>query len=115
MQDLLDINWTDRAHAQIVYFQIIEERQRFRKNPHNYAVRKTQLMKQKDMAELEGDSDKMATAQSALDELEERATELDRVRTSNISSIRWAPPPPPSAAAVAVAVAAAVAQGTRLH
>ena len=26
-------------------FQIVAEKQRFKKNPHNYAVKKTQLMK----------------------------------------------------------------------
>ena len=68
---------------------IIEERQRFRKNPHNYAVRKTQLMKQKDMAEVEGNEERVAELQITLDELEERATELDARRTSNISSISY--------------------------
>lgn len=68
---------------------IVSEKQRFKKNPHNYAVRKTLLMKQKEMAEQTGDQ---ATAQrltSELDQLEERARELDKQRTSTISAISY--------------------------
>ncbi len=31
-------------------FQMLEEKHRFRKAPYNYAMRKTQLMKERDMA-----------------------------------------------------------------
>lgn len=68
--------------------EIVKEKQRFKKNPHNYAARKTQLIKTKDMAELKGDRDEVQRLQEELDQLEERATELDRRRTSNISSVR---------------------------
>lgn len=68
---------------------IISEKQRFKKNPHNYAVKKTALLKQKEMAEVEGDSEKAEDLKGQLDELEERAEELDKQRTSNISSISY--------------------------
>lgn len=64
------------------------EKNRFKKNPHNYALKKTQLLKQKEIAEVEGDLEKVSEIQETLNEVEERAQELDRIRTSNISSIR---------------------------
>jgi len=42
------------------------------------------------MASLENDTEKTQECQSQLDELEERAKELDQRRTNNISSIRFA-------------------------
>ncbi len=41
-----------------------------------------------DMAASEGDEKKVLEIKQQLDELEERAEELDRRRTNNISSIR---------------------------
>ena len=40
------------------------------------------------MAEAEGDLEKVNELNQVLEELEERAIELDRKRTSNISSVR---------------------------
>ena len=42
------------------------------------------------MAEVQGLTEKAAEVQVELDELEERAQELDRKRTSNVNSIRSA-------------------------
>ena len=42
------------------------------------------------MADLEGDTASQYKLQQELEELESRATELDRKRTNNISSIRSA-------------------------
>ena len=67
---------------------IVAEKQRFKKNPHNYAARKTQLLKKREMAEMEGKQEDVQQMQEELDQLEERAVELDRRRTSNISSVR---------------------------
>lgn len=41
------------------------------------------------MAEVEGDEDKLRQKLEELEQLEERATELDRRRTSNINSISY--------------------------
>ncbi|KAK7505509.1 hypothetical protein BaRGS_00003254 [Batillaria attramentaria] len=68
---------------------IVAEKQKFKKNPHNYAMKKTQLLKRKEEAELAGESDKLSQVNQELEELEERATELDRRRTSNINSISY--------------------------
>lgn len=69
--------------------KILEEKQKFQKNPHNYAVRKTNLLKQKEVAEAQGDTARVTELQQELDDLEERAQELDRKRSSNISSVSY--------------------------
>ncbi|KAK9510204.1 hypothetical protein O3M35_005039 [Rhynocoris fuscipes] len=69
--------------------KIIKEKERFKTNPYNYAMKKTQLMKDRDMAQAKGDDDEARRIQQQLDELEERANELDKLRTSTISSISY--------------------------
>ncbi|KAM8914916.1 RNA polymerase-associated protein RTF1 homolog [Spinachia spinachia] len=68
---------------------IVKEKDRFRKAPPNYAMKKTQLLKDKAMAEETGDSDKVKGIQVELNELEERAEALDRQRTKSISAISY--------------------------
>lgn len=68
---------------------IVAEKQRFKKNPHNYAIKKTQLLKSREMADLVGDHEKSQKLQAELDELEERADQLDRQRTQTINSISY--------------------------
>ncbi|KAM9786349.1 RNA polymerase-associated protein RTF1 homolog isoform 2-T2 [Syngnathus typhle] len=68
---------------------IVKEKDRFRKAPPNYAMKKTQLLKDKAMAEESGDGDKVKVIQDELNELEERAEALDRQRTKNISAISY--------------------------
>uniref|UniRef100_A0A8D0L1S9 RNA polymerase-associated protein RTF1 homolog n=1 Tax=Sphenodon punctatus TaxID=8508 RepID=A0A8D0L1S9_SPHPU len=69
--------------------EIVKEKERFRKAPPNYAMKKTQLLKDKAMAEDMGDQDKAKQIQDQLNELEERAEALDRQRTKNISAISY--------------------------
>lgn len=68
---------------------IVSEKQRFQRNPRNYAVKKTQLMKQKEMAMLKGDQEEAQRLAGELEQLEERARELDKQRTSTISAISY--------------------------
>lgn len=68
---------------------IVKEKDRFRKAPPNYAMKKTQLLKDKAMAEETGDGDKAKGIQDELNELEERAEALDRQRTKSISAISY--------------------------
>ncbi|KAM9777800.1 RNA polymerase-associated protein RTF1 homolog [Neosynchiropus ocellatus] len=68
---------------------IVKEKDRFRKAPPNYAMKKTQLLKDKAMAEESGDGDKAKVIQDELNELEERAEALDRQRTKSISAISY--------------------------
>ncbi|XP_076824456.1 RNA polymerase-associated protein RTF1 homolog [Clavelina lepadiformis] len=77
-----NINDTDIDH-------IIKEKGRFRKTPFNYAMRKTNLMKQKEMAEARGDTEEVTRVGEVLDELEERATHLDKQRQENIAGITY--------------------------
>ncbi|XP_035222295.1 RNA polymerase-associated protein RTF1 homolog [Stegodyphus dumicola] len=68
---------------------IVKEKERFKKNPHNYAMKKTQLLKNKEMAEINGDEEEIQKWQAELERLEERAKELDKMRTSTISGISY--------------------------
>jgi len=68
---------------------IVKEKDRFRKAPSNYAMKKTQLLKEKAMAEESQDNDRAKQIQDQLNELEERAEALDRQRTKNISAISY--------------------------
>ncbi len=66
---------------------MLTEKQRFRKNPYNFAAKKTELIKQMDDAAATGNSKSVTKMQECLDELEEKATELDRARVGNTSAI----------------------------
>ncbi|XP_054739055.1 RNA polymerase-associated protein Rtf1 [Anastrepha obliqua] len=69
--------------------KIIEEKNRFRNRPTNYAMRKTCLMKERDAAMLRGDYDVAQDLGQQIDELESRASELDKKRSSSISLISY--------------------------
>ncbi|XP_023938322.1 RNA polymerase-associated protein Rtf1 [Bicyclus anynana] len=69
--------------------KIVAEKERFRPHPTNYAMKKTQLMKERDVAQLRGDEESVADLNGKLQELEERASALDKTRTSSIQSISY--------------------------
>ncbi|CAG9771100.1 unnamed protein product [Ceutorhynchus assimilis] len=69
--------------------RIIREKERFKQNPHNYAMRKATLMKERDAAMARGDDDYAREMSETLSTLEERASELDKRRTVTISSISY--------------------------
>lgn len=69
--------------------KMVEEKEKFRKNPINYAMRKTRLQKMLEMAQTNSDDAEIEKLKTQLDELEERAAELDRQRTKNISSVTY--------------------------
>lgn len=69
--------------------KMIQEKDRFRAHPTNYAMKKTQLMKERDVAQLRGDHEHAAELNLRINELEERANILDRTRTSSIQSISY--------------------------
>ncbi|XP_021937491.1 RNA polymerase-associated protein RTF1 homolog isoform X2 [Zootermopsis nevadensis] len=93
--DELDQKLKDIKEAMIYEFKeediekIVREKERFKTNPYNYAMKKTQLMKERDMAQSRGDDVEASTIQQKLQALEERAEELDKLRTSTISSISY--------------------------
>lgn len=68
--------------------QVLKEKMKFRKNPFNYAVKKTELLKVKETAMMEGDVAKVREVTASLDQLEERADYLDKKRTSNLAVLK---------------------------
>ncbi|CAH2987305.1 unnamed protein product [Chilo suppressalis] len=69
--------------------KIVAEKERFRSHPTNYAMKKTQLMKERDVAQLRGDEELVMDLNAKIQELEERANHLDKTRTSSIQSISY--------------------------
>ncbi|KAL0860087.1 hypothetical protein ABMA27_010402 [Loxostege sticticalis] len=69
--------------------KIVAEKERFRSHPTNYAMKKTQLMKERDVAQLRGDDELVMDLNAKIQELEERANHLDKTRTSSIQSISY--------------------------
>lgn len=69
--------------------KIIEEKNRFRNRPTNYAMKKTCLMKERDAAMLRGEYEVSQDLSLQIEELESRASELDKRRSSSISLISY--------------------------
>lgn len=69
--------------------KLVEEKSRFRNRPTNYAMKKTCLMKERDAALLRGEYEVAADLGKQIDELETRASELDKKRSSSISLISY--------------------------
>ncbi|KAM3968884.1 RNA polymerase-associated protein Rtf1 [Aphomia sociella] len=69
--------------------KIVQEKERFRAYPTNYAMKKTQLMKERDVAQLRGDDELVMDLNAKIQELEDRANQLDKTRTSSIQSISY--------------------------
>lgn len=69
--------------------KLIEEKNRFRAHPTNYAMKKTLLMKERDAAQLRGEDELARDLNTQIMELEERASSLDKKRSSSISLISY--------------------------
>ncbi|XP_066593869.1 RNA polymerase-associated protein Rtf1 isoform X2 [Prorops nasuta] len=69
--------------------KIVREKERFKQTPYNYAMKKAQLMRERDAANCRGDDETAHRLNRELSELEERASELDKMRTATISSISY--------------------------
>lgn len=69
--------------------KLIEEKNRFRAHPTNYAMKKTLLMKERDAAQLRGEDELARDLNTQIMELEERASSLDKRRSSSISLISY--------------------------
>lgn len=67
--------------------KIVKEKERFHKHPRNYAMYKSRLTREKDIAAANGEEEKAKELEDKLNELEERAEELDKKRTSTISTV----------------------------
>jgi len=66
---------------------MIKEKERFMVNPRNYAMYKSRLIKDRDNAVQAGDETLTEELNTKLAAIEERAEELDKARSSKISSI----------------------------
>lgn len=64
----------------------INERKRFKEHPYNLALKKTELMGEKAEAEAAGDYLKSQEIQKAIDDLDQKAKELERTRSSTTFS-----------------------------
>lgn len=64
----------------------INERKRFTAYPYNLALKKTELMGEKAEAEAVGDYEKARNIQLAIDELDKKAKELEKTRSSSTFS-----------------------------
>lgn len=69
--------------------KIIEEKNRFRNRPTNYAMKKTCLMKERDAAMLRGEYDAAEELGQKIEELESRASELDKKRSHSLRLISY--------------------------
>jgi len=67
--------------------KMVKQKEKFQRHPVNYAMHKARLIKDKDIAIAEGDEVRGKELENKLNDLEERAEELDSKRTSTISSI----------------------------
>ena len=67
--------------------KIVQMKDRFKKNPVNYAMAKARMMKEKEIALANGDDERAAELESKLNAIEERAEELDKKRSGSISTI----------------------------
>ncbi|XP_015751507.1 PREDICTED: RNA polymerase-associated protein RTF1 homolog [Acropora digitifera] len=69
--------------------KIVAEKQKFRKTPFNYAQKKSHLMRSKEIAEQAGNREEAEKIRSELEDLEEKAVQLDKVRSKNLSAISY--------------------------
>jgi len=68
---------------------IVDQKNKFRKNPINYAVRKNALLRQKEIAIQENNHEELQKVTAKLDELEERAEMLDKRRSGALSNVSF--------------------------
>lgn len=93
--DEIDIKLKDIKEAMVYEFKeedidkMIKEKSRFKAGPFNYAMKKATLMREREAANCRGDDDTASKLTIELSELEEKASSLDKARTSTISSISY--------------------------
>jgi RNA polymerase-associated protein RTF1 len=68
---------------------IVQEKERFNKRPVNFAMKKTRLLKEKELAEMNGDNQRVESLMQEIDDLESEAKKIDKQRTQNIAAISY--------------------------
>ncbi|XP_068214791.1 RNA polymerase-associated protein RTF1 homolog [Palaemon carinicauda] len=84
IQDLLYFQYSNEDVEKMV-----EEKLRFKSNPVNFAVAKTLLLKEKDMASQKGDDETVEKLNEKIADLDEKASSLDKRRTQTIAAISY--------------------------
>ena len=84
IKDLINYSYTSEDIDTMV-----QERLRFTGKPTNYAVAKTELMKERDIAKQRGDDEAVMKLNEQISDLDDTSTRLDKRRTSTISSILY--------------------------
>uniref|UniRef100_T1IUI2 Plus3 domain-containing protein n=1 Tax=Strigamia maritima TaxID=126957 RepID=T1IUI2_STRMM len=69
--------------------RIVEEKKRFRNYPLKFASKKVQLMKDKELAEINENDGEVRRVKAEIEMLEERAMEFDSMRNSGIHAVRF--------------------------
>lgn len=93
--DEIDQKIKDIKEAMVYEFKeqdvdrIVLEKARFKGNPYNFAMKKAQLMRERDAANCRGDDETASRLQIEIGELEEKASDLDKKRSATISSISY--------------------------
>lgn len=93
--DEVDQKLKDIKEAMVYEFKeediekIVKEKGRFKGTPYNYAMKKAQLMRERDAANCRGDDETASRLNIEISELEERASDLDKKRSATISSISY--------------------------
>lgn len=91
----LDSKLKDIKEAMVYEFKeediekIVREKGKFKANPYNYAMKKAQLMRERDAANCRGDDETASRLNIEISDLEERASDLDKKRSATISSISY--------------------------
>ncbi|KAH8860008.1 RNA polymerase-associated protein RTF1 isoform 2 [Schistosoma japonicum] len=67
--------------------QIIQSKRRFQKAPTNFALRKAELIKQREQAEADGDTELLKNLDIEIEEIESQAERIERRRTLGFKSI----------------------------
>ncbi|KAH7730664.1 Plus-3 domain containing protein [Aphelenchoides avenae] len=68
---------------------MVKEKAKFSKAPTNFAVRKGELVKEKEYAEQIGDLQRVQMLQQEIDDLDARTNNLDRQRAGALSGVAW--------------------------
>jgi RNA polymerase-associated protein RTF1 len=69
--------------------KIVASKEKFQRHPTNYAMHKARLIKEKEIAVANGEDERARELEAKINELEERAEELDKKRTATISSVSF--------------------------
>lgn len=68
---------------------MVAEKERFKDKPTNFAMKKTQLLKEKEFAEMNGDHIRAGEISREIDMIEEESKKLEKLRTQSIASISF--------------------------